>query len=230
MAPTRKVTLTIDPSVRTRLESLAISSGVTPDAYAANVVANHVIGVSVSHARPGGRPITVVPDDLPSDIERASNTTGFAGVAKVGRLFTARVGRQLIGKFSSAEMAAAVRYYALRGFRLGRGSLFAASGLPIEEAAELAARAGFAFEAAPPEVGPSAPSCTVCKDTGKMTLPPYIERSAKSSISYGRWWPCECPAGANVKKPTEWDVTGKPKSRSVIGNQPEGYVMDRERG
>lgn len=158
MAPPKKVSVTLAAGVRTRLESMAAAIGLDLEAYVVSILSGHVIGAPDMSRNRGGRPITAVPDDLPADIERANNVTGFVGVAKVGRLYTARVGRQLIGRFSSAELAASVRYHAIRGFRLGRGAMFAANGLPVEEAIEMAARAGFAFEAAAPEVSVERPN------------------------------------------------------------------------
>lgn len=218
MAPPKKLQVQLPNSLRNRLESLAQAAGVDLEAYASTILSTHAVGFPrLSHGGAGGRPITVQPDDLPADIERASNVTGFTGIAKIGRLFTSRAGRQLIGKFSSAELAASVRYYALLGFRLGRGSSFAEAGIPIDEAVELAARAGFSFEAPPaPSEGSGTVDprqmCIICHDTGKASLPPFVERVPGSSftVSHERWWPCECPAGAGIEKPTEWDVTGKP--------------------
>lgn len=203
MAPPRKLSVTLSESLRNRLNSIAISSGVDLETYAATVLSAHTVGFASSTSRSGGRPVSIVPDDLPEGIERASNATGFAGVAKAGRLYTARVGRQLIGKFSSAELAATVRYFVRHAFVVGRGSTFAESGIPVEDALEMAARAGFSFEVKPVERDAVDPRqlCLVCKDTGKMPI-----RGVAGGT--GRWWPCECPAGAKVDKPTDWDVSG----------------------
>lgn len=145
------------------------------------------------------------PDDLPTDIERASNATGYAGVVRVGRLFIARAGKTPLGRYSTPELAALVRYHVLQGFRVGRGQAFAEAGLPVDVAVDLALRAGFGAPApatlpSAPAVAPPTPSevrCTICKDTGKMP------------IANGRWWPCECAAGAGIDKPTGWDVSGR---------------------
>lgn len=215
MTPTRKISVALPNSVRIRLESLAADARIDLDAYASMVLSNHVVGFPSSPQARGGRPVSVQPDDLPADVERAQTATGFVGVTKNGRLFAARAGKVAIGRFSTAELAAAVRYFAVRGFRIGRGAMFHDAGVPVDDAIELAARAGFTFEAKPSEgramVEPEDPRqlCLVCKDTGKMPI-----RGVAGGT--GRWWPCECPASVNVDKPTEWDVTGKPMHEERI--------------
>ncbi len=153
------------------------------------------------------------PDDLPDSVERASNATGFAGVVRVGRLYVARAGKAPLGRFSTPELAALVRYHVLQGFRVGRGQAFAEAGLPVDVAVDLALRAGYGAPVPAtlptPAVTPPTPSgvrCTVCKDTGKMPIPHTVDGL---TVIYDRWWPCECPAGADVDKPTGWDVSGR---------------------
>lgn len=208
MPPPKKLVLTPPPSVRIRLESLASDAGVSVEDYSVTFLSGHAIGGGQPSAGARrGRPITVHPDDLPADIERAPTATGFAGVVRVGRLFVARAGKTPLGRYSTPELAALVRYHVLRGFRVGRGEAFAAAGLPVDVAVDLALRAGFGapVPSTLPAVAPvpSDPRCTVCRDTGKMPI-----RGVAGGT--GRWWPCECPAGIDVEKPTGWDATGAP--------------------
>lgn len=209
MPPPKKLSLALPPSVRTRLESLASDAGVTVEDYATTLLSGHAIGGgNPSAGARRGRPITVQPDDLPADIERTHNATGFAGVVRVGRLFVARAAKQPLGRYSTAELAAIVRYHELHGFRVGRGQAFHEAGLPVDVAVDLALRAGFGAptpSTLPTPPAPPAPSgarCTVCQDSGKMPI-----RGVAGGV--GRWWPCECPAGVDVEKPEGWDATGR---------------------
>lgn len=91
-----------------------------------------------------GRPLKAKAEDIPPDVERDATVSGFAGVARDGNYWKARIGREAVGgRFSTPEIAAIARHYAQVGFRLGRAAFFGARGLPLETAIDLAVRAGF---------------------------------------------------------------------------------------
>ncbi len=161
MSRPKKLPLTLPTSLRIRLESLAIEAGLDLDDYAVAILSSHAVGGGVAPAaRRVGRPISVKTDDLPADLERASNAAGFAGVVKLGRLFVARAGKQTLGRYSTPELAALVRYHELRGFRTGRGAAFHDAGLSVEVAVDLAARAGFGAPATQPTASSTSTSTT----------------------------------------------------------------------
>lgn len=127
----RKLSLSLPDSIRVRLKALSEEAGVDLEDYASAVLSGVAIGTGASspQGRRVGRPVTVLADDQPDGLARASNATGFEGVVVAGRLYTAKVGRAIIGRFSTPELAAVVRHYAIRAFRAGRVTFLREQGL-----------------------------------------------------------------------------------------------------
>lgn len=140
-----KVHLSIPSSYLAKLRGMAEAANLTPEDYILGVVLEHSRrdGVDVAAKRPVGRPLKVRPDDMPADVERSSAPSGFNGVVKVGRLWGAKGGRELIGTFSGPEVAAFARHYMLRGFRVGRGAAIGVNSKELAAALDYARKAGY---------------------------------------------------------------------------------------
>lgn len=152
MVTQKRLRLELHPDYLVRLQDRADAAKVSVDAYASGVLIKHALGDDVGgnqSKRPTGRPAVLQPDDLPAAVERAPTTSGFAGVTKRGRFWLAKLGGDHLGQFSTPELAATIRYYAMHGFRVGRGAYLAATGLDEASAADLASRVPYGHLPAP---------------------------------------------------------------------------------
>lgn len=112
--------------------------------YVQGTLTTSMQGAGTDQRRGPGRPVTVLAEDIPLTIERNVGDGGFVGVTRNGKFWQARIGRETLGgKYSSAEVAALVRHHTQAGFRIGRGVVFHAAGLPVDTAIDLATKAGF---------------------------------------------------------------------------------------
>ncbi len=177
-----KLKLVMHPSFMEKLRVLANESGLTVDAYAAGVLAQAVIGngaASHGQTQSQGQNRSIRADDLPDNVERSAVTGGFAGVVKAGRLWRARLGREVLGRFSSPEAAACARYYTLLGFRVGRAANLVTNGMDESQAFELAARMNFL----PPAPRPGSPEDGPATNAPPPAPIPAASRSILAAVS-----------------------------------------------
>jgi hypothetical protein len=162
-----KLKLAIAPAILAKLARAATDAGLPVEVFVATIVSQYAVnGMTSAPKRLGRPPLPVHTDNVPLTVEHAATPSGFAGVTKKGRVWEARAGKTALGRFSTAELAATVRHYALLGFKVGRSAYFREdTGLadPVE-AMRLAAIASRGFTAAPP-----------------IALEPGVDRSAYAS-------------------------------------------------
>lgn len=142
--PPPKLSIVLPASILNKLRTQASTSGLTAEDLAAIVLGQYALtgGGAPTTSRPG-RPLSAI-DDLPADIERDASQSGFAGVKPFRHLWQANAGRTVIGRFSSAALAAFARHFLLRGFMVGRGVYFTERcGMDVASAVDYASRAGF---------------------------------------------------------------------------------------
>lgn len=84
----------------------------------------YTIGGGAGAAVPGPGKVAPKVDDIPADIERGATPSSYAGVRQRDGAWEARVGRTVLGRFSSPEVAALARYYAIVGYKTGRGAFY----------------------------------------------------------------------------------------------------------
>ena len=165
---------------------------------------------------------------MPPGIERGPTPTGFLGVTKSGRLWTAKAGKVTLGRFSSAELAATIRYFASMAFRLGRGEYLANAGIPGDAALDLAGKAGFAPIEEVGSPGPGMPPGEPAEPpsggtTAAATLPPIMaqrrtRRQATTPCQVCQQHPCveattacaDCGALYSDWLKADAEVTGPP--------------------
>lgn len=125
-----------------KLERLARNAELSPVEYVYNLVVMAVNGFT-----PGANAATsptlatskavVKLDDIPVDIERGATPGSYAGVTKRNGAWEAKAGRTVLGRFSTPEVAALARYFAIVGYKAGRGAYYETDiGLPPEMAAK----------------------------------------------------------------------------------------------
>lgn len=143
MAKKTYLRIALDITMAARLGEKARAAGVSTDVYASTVLASEVLGFrpeskDAESARPVGRPVSPENDDLSSRIERNPATnSGFVGVYARGLRWVARWMYEELGRFSTPELAAVVRYWFEQGRRsVARDSLIA-TGTPRDEAVRL---------------------------------------------------------------------------------------------
>lgn len=143
MAKKTHLRVPLDISVAARLADKARAAGVSTDVYASTVLASDVLGfrsesAAASPTRDVGRPVSPEHEDVNSRIERnAGISSGFVGVYARGKRWVARWVYEELGRFSTPELAAIVRYWFEQGRRsVARDSLIA-TGTPRDEALRL---------------------------------------------------------------------------------------------
>lgn len=143
MPKTTYLRIALDIAMAAKLGEKARAAGVSSDVYASAVLANEVLGLRPESAvaepsRPVGRPVSPENEDVSSRIERnAATNSGFVGVYARGHRWVARWLYEELGRFSTPELAAIVRYWFEQGRRsVARDSLIA-TGTPRDEAVRL---------------------------------------------------------------------------------------------
>lgn len=143
MAKKTYLRVALDITMAAKLGEKAQAAGVSTDAYASAILAGEVLGIrsdsaSAEPARPVGRPVSPENDDLSSRIERnAAIASGFVGVYARGHRWVARWLYDELGRFSTPELAAVVRYWFEQGRRSVARDSLVATGTPRAEAVRL---------------------------------------------------------------------------------------------
>lgn len=175
-----KLHLTVPPGLLDKLKGMAAETGLPVNDFVVAVVAQHVIGGAAQAQRRGPASRPPAPAiDLPSGVERAATASGFTGVHPNGRMWAAKAGRELLGKFSTPELAATIRHYTILGFRVGRGAFFGDQGVDLATALEYALRAGYG--AMPTTPMPLAPAAQVGPDRADPAHPAAAAESTVES-------------------------------------------------
>lgn len=136
-APWPTVTFTVPPGIHAKLAAVASAKALDLSEYVTTVAVELADGLlrpagAEEPRRPVGRPPLELPE-LPADIERSDNATGFTGVYARGRQFAAYYGKdEPLGLFPSAEHAAFARYWYHKGVLSN-----ATRGLPIDQRAAI---------------------------------------------------------------------------------------------
>lgn len=143
MAKKTYLRVALDITMAAKLAEKARAAGVSADAYASTVIASEVLGFRKESkedetGKPVGRPVSPENDDLSSRIERnAAITSGFVGVYARGHRWVARWLYDELGRFSTPELAAIVRYWFEQGRRSVARDSLVATGTPRAEAIRL---------------------------------------------------------------------------------------------
>jgi len=133
----------LDITMAARLGEKARALGLSADAYASAVLAADVIGLrqetaSAESSRTIGRPVAPENEDVSSRIERnPAITSGFVGIYARGTRWVARWLYDELGRFSTPELAAIVRYWFEQGRRSVARDSLVATGTPRAEAVRL---------------------------------------------------------------------------------------------
>lgn len=114
----------------TKLTTLARNAELSVPEYVYNLVVMAVNGFT-----PGAGGVNATPalaaaktvaklDDIPVDVERGTIPGSYAGVKQRDGAWEAKAGRTVLGRFSSPEVAALARYFAIVGYKAGRGAFY----------------------------------------------------------------------------------------------------------
>ena len=149
-------------------------------------------------------------DDLSSRIERSPTATGFTGVYARGRRFVARWMHDELGRFSTAELAAIVRYWFEQGRRSVARDSLVATGTPRGEAERLSRYHGSGEPLVIPEAGVGPMSTLVEANQPRRGRPPKALAAADPG-------PDPTPEVVRCRHPAEHrgQPAGLPRGRSV---------------
>lgn len=133
MAKPHVLKISIPAGTYTKLEAAARGAELTPTEY----IHTHLIMAMNSGAlgytastgigtggNGGVGKIATKLDDIPVDVERGVTPGSYAGVTKRNGGWEARAGRTVLGRFSTPEVAALARYFAIVGYKAGRGAFY----------------------------------------------------------------------------------------------------------